>query len=296
MTFEPEIKIIKSGAYEILSNFVDQARAPENSIQWRCLYCKVDKDIITQPSSKNIALNFLKNSFSEADDAKIFWLVSGHLFIFFTGPVRAVIRNFEKFIDAIKGDREKALYHFFWEVNKFWGYFDQVLAIAIDEKAHPEVPDIRMIDVIDHNIEGPYEIDPALHDTRNLRYKPLLLIIEDDGTTRHFMQAIMEKYCDIAVAWNASQARQMYKAMLPNIAFLDIELPDGNGCDLAELFCSRDPSAFIVMVSGSISELAMARCASAGVKGFVAKPASESKLLRFIDQYNNEKRKKAATA
>jgi DNA-binding NtrC family response regulator len=132
--------------------------------------------------------------------------------------------------------------------------------------------------------------DEAVIRQRRERYKPLLLIVEDDRVTRHMLQAAMEKYCDITVAWNLQQAEYFYQSTLPNIVFLDIELPDGDGQSLAKKLCEQDDEAFVVMVSGKLNQDRVEQCMHFGVKGVVAKPAHEDKLLPLIDRYNSIKK------
>lgn len=293
MSSESDIRFIKDDAIKHLEQFTDEVRSSKSETAWRCLYAALDPDITKDPARKNIAEEFLKSSFKNTFEVKAFWLVTGHLFIFFQGPVRKIIKDYESFLNTLSEDNKQIEYHFFWKLDEFWGYFDQVLARVIEEKPSPEISETPSKKTSKKGrIDG---ITEELHRQRQARYKPLLLIVEDDRVTRHFLQAIMEKYCDIAVAWNAEQAREFYKSMLPNITFLDIELPDGDGQELAELFCSHDPESFVVMVSGALDDAKIERCFRAGVKGTVSKPAGEAPLLKFIDQYNKTQRKHEAS-
>lgn len=285
MLQENNIQFIKDHAEKYLKDFTQQVRYNKDE-QWRCLYAAIDPDVTKKLHGKNIAATFLKTSFDKADDVKAFWLDSGHLFIFFQGPVRAVIKDYERLLESFSTGEARAEYHFFWEVNEFWGYFDQVLASVIEKKPTKQNTPNKEQDK--------FAISEDLCRQRQSRYKPLLLIVEDDRVTRHMLQAIMEKYCDIAVAWDAEQARQLYQSMSPNITFLDIELPDGDGLELAELFCKNDDDSFIVMVSGCSTTEAKSRSIKAGTKGFVTKPATEARLLKFIDQYNSTKQDRCA--
>lgn len=289
MRSEPFVSFLKKNAPELIGAFVAEAHAQRREgLYWRCLYALLDPRLAKDPARKSIASNFLTSLMeNNADDVRAFWLTSGHLFVFFRGPVRAVIRDYELFLGAVC-EGEKPEYLFFWELQDFHGYFDRVLAATLDEggeaarsRAVPERPD------------GPL-IAPDLSRARQVRYKPLLLIVEDDRVTRHTLQGFMTKYCDIAVAWNAQQARAFYREMAPNIVFLDIELPDGDGRELAARFCANDPDSFVVMVSGGLSDKVVLQCMESGVKGCIAKPAEEKRLAEFITQYHALRRHKGA--
>lgn len=294
MMNDPKIKFMKNHAETHLTDFANTLRSSNTGTAWRCLYTALDPTITTDPLKKNIAEEFLRTSFEKAFDVEVFWLSSGHLFIFFQGPVRAVIKEYESFLSSLSDDNDRADYHFFWEISEFWGYFDEVLASVTKNKTKkPPAPSEQPEE--EKPPQSDFIISADLQRQRNTRYKPLLLIVEDDRVTRHFIQSIMEKYCDIAIAWDAEQAQKLYQALLPNITFLDIELPDGDGRNLAELFCTHDHSSFIVMVSGSLSPDNVERCLRAGVKGTVAKPIKEAPLLKFIDRHNKEKNQRQTT-
>lgn len=290
---DDDILFLKAHAQQHLEDFTNKVRQQKGNQQWRCLYTLMDSDLTREVSTKNIATTYLQSSMDNADDVKVFWLTTGHLFIFFQGPVRYVIRDFEKFLDFTNEGNRRPEYHFFWEVGEFWGYFDQVLSGAIndlkeeDEKEESE----KTLEKAPREKDGDFLLSEELVRSRHVRYKPLLLIIEDDNVTRHLIQAAMEKYCDIVVAWQAEQAKQFYQNTAPNIVFLDIQLPGGDGLELADLFCSHDPDAFVVMVSGGLSEERVARCKEIGVKGFIAKPATEEQLLHFVNVYNKSRGK-----
>ncbi|MCK6419165.1 MAG: response regulator [Alphaproteobacteria bacterium] len=295
MVTNPDIRVLRDrGAQKHLEKFTAEARAGKNPNAWRCLHCRMHGHLIKEPARRDIAVQFLRQALAEADEARAYWLASGHLFIFFQGQVRTIIKNFEHFLDVVDDHKERPQYHFFWELSRFWGYFDQVLFRVLGESP------FFVVDAGPRaGVKGKGKTKPAmnfqkeLHAQRRQRYKPLLLIVEDDRTTRHFLQAIMERYCDITIAWNVEQARRSYKEMLPNMAFLDIMLPDGNGQNLAEEFCQSDPDAFVVMISGSISNEVVERCQDLGVKGFIAKPVQEDRLLHFVNVYHQLRKESA---
>lgn len=265
----PNIHIVRDDVEKTLEGFTEKTRVFGGSV-WRCLYADMSADVEKQPDKKYKIPRLLKDFFSEADHAEIFWLPSGKLFVFFQGPVRAVIREFDEFLFDVAGQNksDKNAYHFFWELDHFWGYFDEIL-VNIFEGC--DVQDI----VVCH---------------RKHRHKPLLLILEDDRVTRHLLETMMNKHCDIVVAWNAVQAEKLYKDLRPNIAFLDVQVPFGDGEDLAATLCEYDPEAFIVIVSGALNPAREKRCFEAGVKGCVHKPPEEEKLVAFLKTYHQEQK------
>lgn len=283
MPYTTDIEFFKTGAIDDLEKFVERARSSHVGMPWRCLYAALDPQIAKDPGRRNIATAFLSSSFGDdADSMKAVWLDSGDFFLFFQGPVRAMIKDYENFLDRVS-EGQRPEYLFFWKLEECRGYFDQVAARAAEQK--PSATKTK--EQFGHAEK--FALSEDVLRQRRARYKPLLLIVEDDGVTRHMLQATMEKYCDMAVAWDAAQARILYQEIAPNMTFLDIELPDGDGQELAELFCTHDKGSFVVMVSGSLDDDKIKRCIKAGVKGCVAKPTKEQQLLEFVDRYHKDK-------
>ncbi len=264
------VKIVPHNSEEHLRGFVETAQSLRKSGDWRCLYVKLAIERVDKESLRETIKERIISSFDKTDDVYAFLISSGHCFIFFRGSVRGTIKNFEELLSFISADKKREEYHFFWELSDFWGYFDQVLSVATDKS----------------NVEPPFIITEEARRQRQARYKPLLLLVEDDRITRHFLQTMLEKYCDIVVAWHAAQAQELYLSMLPNITLLDINLPDGDGKDLAKTFCSKDEDAFVVMVSSLLSDDTIKQCIAAGAKAALEKPVKEQSLLSQINKYN----------
>ncbi len=267
MSTEPKIHIVRTNIEESLEAFTARVRVSPDA-SWRCIYSKITTETSIEASNKMAVLQFLRESFFEADQVEVFWIPTGHLFVFFQGHVTASIRGFEEFLEQIKGDNagSRKQYQFFWDLDSFWGYFDEALSANVESKSQE-----------------------VFTTDRKSRIKPLLLILEDDRTTRHFLQAMMQEFCDIIVAWNAQQADEIYKKHMPDIAFLDVHVPYGNGEDLAIDLRKYDKDAFIVMVSGALTPARQKRCFEAGVKGCVAKPPEQNELLKYLNHFKHIK-------
>lgn len=109
-----------------------------------------------------------------------------------------------------------------------------------------------------------------------------VLLVEDDRSTRRMVAAQLREHCELLEAPDASQGITSYKAFQPDIVFMDIELPDGNGQSLLEWIMKNDPGAFVVMFSGHHDNNNVMRSIDTGAKGFIAKPFDVNKMLHFI--------------
>jgi DNA-binding response OmpR family regulator len=113
-----------------------------------------------------------------------------------------------------------------------------------------------------------------------------ILLIEDDPVLRTFLtdNLAADGYTPIGADTVRDAVRELeYKR--PDIAIVDIGLPDGSGLDLiahvraADGIASRlDPSGPLLVLSGRATELDRVRCLERGADDFLAKPFSYPEL------------------
>ncbi len=112
--------------------------------------------------------------------------------------------------------------------------------------------------------------------------KARVLLIEDDRSTRRMVAKSLREHCELIEAPDASQGISAYREFQPDIVFMDIELPDGDGQGLLSWITRNDPGAFVVMFSGHSDTNNVMQSIDAGAKGFVSKPFDLNKMLHFI--------------
>lgn len=113
-----------------------------------------------------------------------------------------------------------------------------------------------------------------------------LLIVEDDDATRGFLaDNLTADGYDVLLADCARDGMRLLETKFPDLALVDVGLPDGSGFDLvarvraADGIASRvDPFTPIVMVSGRASELDRVRGFDRGCDDYVCKPFSYPEL------------------
>lgn len=121
---------------------------------------------------------------------------------------------------------------------------------------------------------------------------PTILIVEDQEFSRNLLHGMLSKIYPCYSAVNAEEALQLYAEHIPCIVFLDIELPDMNGHDLAAFLKQQDPDSFIAMVTANHYDKDVKRALENKVQGFVAKPYSKQKILDVIAKYTQTRAKK----
>lgn len=123
---------------------------------------------------------------------------------------------------------------------------------------------------------------------RKNRINPEILIVEDQVFSVKMLLGLLDNKFKTHTAVNAEMALKLYCTNAPDIVFLDIELPDANGHDLAVAIYKLDAQGFIVMVTGNHYAKDVARAKVNGAKGFIVKPYSKQKIMEAIQKFQRE--------
>ncbi|EIT67671.1 sigma-54-dependent transcriptional regulator [Hydrocarboniphaga effusa] len=107
---------------------------------------------------------------------------------------------------------------------------------------------------------------------------PHALIVEDDAASRESLAAMVEvKGFTTAIAGDLSQARRHLSTQTPDIALIDLQLPDGYGMNLInELLPRRDTE--IVLVTGHATIDSAVEALRAGATDYLTKPIDVRRL------------------
>lgn len=288
------MKIYSTAAHNPLTEHLDTIKKSSKPSTWRCLTTKLSKELYYDPYAQRIALNFIEENYNdfEAYEFSFYWLKTGHIFLLFQGRMQKVHETFENFLSFVS-ENDKATRPVF-EAHDMGQQFEQIEAIL--GEALEDIEAIKLPMAIKHiqpeKIPAQNDNTAKLKKVRSLRMKPLLLVVEDERMTQAFIASLLENYCDVVVAETVEEGRTLYKELWPDLVFMDIMLPDGDGQDLTEELMALDPDAYIIMVSGQTSDDKIFHCKILGAKGFVVKPVvhNKSRLMQQVFDYNNYKR------
>ena len=113
------------------------------------------------------------------------------------------------------------------------------------------------------------------------------LIVDDVTSIREFLrQSLFQLGAnEVHEASNGIKALEAYNTFLPDIVFLDIELPDMNGNDILKQMKARKHDSFIVMVSAHNSVDNVKKSISNGASGFIVKPFSPQKISTVLNKF-----------
>jgi DNA-binding response OmpR family regulator len=117
-----------------------------------------------------------------------------------------------------------------------------------------------------------------------------ILVIEDHGPTRSFLaDNLAADGYDVLEAGCASHAERLIETRFPDLAIIDLGLPDRDGLELLArvrgidpVAARTDPDLPIVLLTGRASELDQLRGFARGCDDYVIKPFSYQELLARI--------------
>ena len=293
------MKIYTTAAHEPLQEHLENIQNTQNPGTWRCFTTKLDKALYHDPYAQRIALNFIEEHYKDFDvyEFAFYWLKTGHVFLFFQGRMKKAHETFERFLHFISENEDSAKPVF--EVYDMGKQFSRVKNILVEAMEGIKNFDKSEEKNKDWNKKKKVVVKEArkkidrLKKERSLRVKPLLLLVEDERMTQAFVSSLLENYCEVILAGTVAEGLELYTGLWPDIVFMDIMLPDGDGQDLTEKIIKIDPDAYVIMVSGYVSNDAVLRCKKVGVKGFIAKPVTQDKerLMQHVFNYNQHKKK-----
>jgi len=116
--------------------------------------------------------------------------------------------------------------------------------------------------------------------------KPIRIVIADDHVAvREGLSAIINQEPDMTVIGEASTGRgaiEVWRKRRPDVALLDLRMPEMDGLHAIEAIRREDPTARIVVLTAFETDNEVARAVKAGAMGYVLKDATREELLDCI--------------
>ncbi|MCX0273186.1 response regulator transcription factor [Nocardia zapadnayensis] len=112
-----------------------------------------------------------------------------------------------------------------------------------------------------------------------------VFLVDDHEIVRRGVADLIEAETDLEVvgeAANVSQALARIPALRPDIAVLDVRLPDGNGIELCRELLSANTGLRCLMLTSFTDDQAMLDAILAGASGYVVKDITSLELVRAI--------------
>jgi two-component system response regulator NreC len=116
--------------------------------------------------------------------------------------------------------------------------------------------------------------------------KQIRILLADDHTVmRRGLRLLIESQPEFSVVAEASdgrQAVQQAEAMLPDVAVMDIAMPNLSGIEAAQRIAAALPNTAIVILSMHSDEGYVLRALKVGAKGYLLKDSAEGDLIEAI--------------
>jgi two-component system LytT family response regulator len=114
------------------------------------------------------------------------------------------------------------------------------------------------------------------------------LIVDDEEDGRMILQTMLEKFCEgievVGLACDVQEAVEKATSLEPQLVFLDIEMPRGNGFNL---FYHFDPVPFEVIFTTAYSQYAIKALRMAALD-YLLKPIDIQELKASINRYREK--------
>jgi DNA-binding NarL/FixJ family response regulator len=114
-----------------------------------------------------------------------------------------------------------------------------------------------------------------------------VFLVDDHEVVRRGLIDLLSSDPDLEVigeAGTATQAMAQIPALRPDVAVLDVRLPDGNGIELCRDLLSAMPDLRCLMLTSFTSDEAMLDAILAGASGYVVKDIKGMELARAIKE------------
>lgn len=114
-----------------------------------------------------------------------------------------------------------------------------------------------------------------------------ILLADDHAVIRRGLRLVLEQERDFTVVGEASDGREavnLAEAERPDVAVLDITMPNLNGIEAARQLTAKSSHVAIVILSMHADEAFVLRALKAGARGYLLKEAAESDLIHAVRQ------------
>jgi two-component system response regulator NreC len=112
-----------------------------------------------------------------------------------------------------------------------------------------------------------------------------VILADDHSVMRHGLRLILEQQEDFQVLGEANDGREavsLAEALHPDVAVLDITMPNLNGIEAARQISDKQPNVAIVVLSMHADEGYVLRALKAGARGYLLKESPEGDFVAAI--------------
>ncbi|WP_198160234.1 response regulator [Photobacterium sp. J15] len=124
--------------------------------------------------------------------------------------------------------------------------------------------------------------------------KTTVMLIEDDIRASYTLESTINQNPDftvVAVSESCADALLQYDAFKPELIFVDISLPDGNGIDVIRQLREQNATCDFIMTTAERETTTVEKAVQLGVTDYLVKPIRMSRVNQALDDYKLYKQK-----
>ena len=114
--------------------------------------------------------------------------------------------------------------------------------------------------------------------------EPTVLLVDDHAGFRAQARTLLAAagFDVVAEADDASAALVAARTFRPEVVLLDVQLPDGNGFDVARAILDGDDPPVVILISSREASDYGARIGRSGVRGFISKAELSGSAIKAL--------------
>ncbi len=112
-----------------------------------------------------------------------------------------------------------------------------------------------------------------------------ILLAEDHAVMRTGLKLVLERQPDFRVTGEASDGREavaLAHQQHPDVAVMDIGMPNLNGIEATRQICTARPECSVIILSMHSDESYVLRALKAGARGYLLKESAEADLIAAV--------------
>jgi DNA-binding NarL/FixJ family response regulator len=120
-----------------------------------------------------------------------------------------------------------------------------------------------------------------------------ILTVDDHPILRKGIAAVIDGEQDMSIVGEASNGREaveMFRSRRPDIALMDLQMPDLNGIDAIIAIRQEHPQARVIVLTTYEGDVLARRALKAGASGYILKSMIRRDLLEAIRAVHNGRR------
>jgi hemolysin D len=131
-------------------------------------------------------------------------------------------------------------------------------------------------------------LNPGLQPSEREPHPIRILIVDDQNFVRKMLQYSLESHLDLEIIGTANSGKDalaQIEQFHPDIALVDIEMPDMNGLEITRTISEQYPQIKVLVISIHDDESYIREALQAGAKGYLLKntpPAELAHAIRFV--------------